>query len=188
LRISQITSGAPVELSPVILSLLIAVILIPIILTIIEIIRTKKQKKPLVSRITYDNQIISIAGEAQREPWKDREVGLPNYLSGDEYFLAYEWERSRSSYGVSTFCNKISLTIRNEGVLPIDTDACKESLAIQLDVRGKLSNAKVLTVSPSNERLDLSANNGKLVVKHIHIEPRESLKIVFLGYFVYNMQ
>jgi hypothetical protein len=184
---SQIANGAPIELSPIGLYLLIAVILVPIILTVIEIIRTKKQKKTLFSRIVYDNQIVSIEGEAQRQPWKDKD-GLSNYPIGDEYVLAYEWEHSKYSNGVFTFCNKLSLTIKNEGYLPIDTDAHKEPLVFSIDVRGKLASIKTLAIKPNNSKLDLSASDGLVKVEHLHLEPSASLDIIFLGYFIVNLE
>jgi hypothetical protein len=187
LRISQITSGVPTGLSPLFLSIIITVILVPIILAIIEIIRTKKQKKSLSSSIIYDNQLISIKGEAQREPWKDKD-GLSNYPIGDEYFLAYEWEHSKYSNGVFTFCNKISLTIKNEGHIPIDTDVHKEPLVFSIDVRGKLASIKTLAIEPNNSKLDLSASDGMVKVEHLYLEPSASLNIIFLGYFIVNLE
>jgi hypothetical protein len=184
---SQITTGAQIELSPIGLYLLIAAILVPIILAIIEIIRTKKQKKSLSSSIIYDNQLISIKGEAQREPWKDRD-GLSNYPIGDEYVLAYEYEHSKYSSGVFTFCNKISLTIKNEGHIPIDTDVHKEPLVFSIDVRGKLGNIKTLAIEPDNSKLDLSAADGLVKVEHLYLEPSASLSIIFLGYFTVNLE
>ena len=174
-------------MSPIVFSLIFAVILILIILTFIEIIRTKKQKKTLISRIVYDNQIISIEGEAQREPWKDKD-GLSNYPIGDEYVLAYEYEHSKYSNGVFTFCNKISLSIKNEGHIPIDTDVHKEPLVFSVDVRGKLANIKTLAIEPNNSKLDLSASDGMVKVEHLCLEPSASLNIIFLGYFVVNLE
>ena len=187
MRIIQITSGVATGISPIFLSILIAVILVPIILTIIEIIRTKKQKKSLSSSIIYDNQLISIKGEAQREPWKDRD-GLPKYPIGDEYVLAYEYEHSKYSNGVFTFCNKISLSIKNEGYMPIDTDAHRKPLVFSIDVRGKLGNIKTLAIEPNNSKLDLSAADGLVKVEHLYLEPSASLSIIFLGYFTVNLE
>ncbi len=136
---------------------------IPLIAVVVGNVRTKKQKKDLASTIVYDNQLLRVKGEAQREPWKDRDYSR--------------------RYGKIYFCNKISLTIKNEGSLCIDTDVNKEPLAINLDVNGKLDNVKVLDNKRTNPRLDLSTKDGMIIVEHIHIEPREFLKIVFLGYF-----
>jgi hypothetical protein len=117
--------------------------------------------------------MLNIKGEAQREPWKD----------GDSL-------RSFKLY----FCNKISLVIKNEGNLSIDTDFSEEPLAITLDVRGKLENTatrdgvKLLDVKPPNPRLNLSTRNGIVIVEHIHLEPRESFQIVFLGYFKVDLE
>jgi hypothetical protein len=129
-----------------------------------------------------------VKGEAQRQPWKDKE-GLPsNYLFGNEYVGVYEWDRSVSSIGLCTFCNKISLTIKNEGILPIDTDVSKESLGINLDVRGNLNRIKVLDVKPANDRLDLIVKDGLVLLNHVHLEPGESFQLVFLGWFAVHCE
>jgi hypothetical protein len=183
LSISQIDGRAPLVISPIVFSLFIAIILIPIFLTIVDNIRTKKQKKPLASTIVYDNQLLSIKGVAQRQPWKDR-GGMPTEYIGEEYL----GDASEPSFGRFLFCNKISLTIKNEGILPIDTDVCKEPLAINLDVRGKLENIKVLDAKRINPRLDLSTRDGLVIIDNIHLEPSESLQIVFLGYFKVDLE
>jgi hypothetical protein len=128
--------------------------------------------------MVYDNQLLSMKGEAQREPWKDRD-GLPTKYIG---------ESSAPSFGIFIFCNKISLTIKNEGILPIDTDVSKEPLAFNLDVRGRLDKIKVLDSKPFNPGLDLSARDGMVLAEHIHIEPNEFLQIVFLGYFKVDLE
>jgi hypothetical protein len=145
----------------------------PIIAVVIGNIRTKKQKKALSSSMVYDNQLLSMKGEAQREPWKDRD-GLPTKYIG---------ESSEPSFGIFSFCNKISLTIKNEGILPIDTDVSKEQLAFNLDVRGRLDKIKVLDVEPANDRLDLSTKDGMVLLNHVQLKPEESFQLVFLGYF-----
>ena len=107
--------------------------------------------------MVYDNQLLSIKGQAQREPWKD----------GDSLHR-----------GKLYFCNKICLAIKNEGSVSIDTDVCKEPLAINLDVRGKLDRIKVLDAKPADDRLDLSVRDGMVLAEHVHIEPSEFLQIV----------
>jgi hypothetical protein len=154
-------------MSPIVFGVLIFCIVIPIIAVVVGNIRTKKQKKALSSTMVYDNQLLSLRGEAQREPWKDRD----SLHRGKLYF-----------------CNKICLTIKNEGSLRIDTDVCKETLAINLDVRGKLDRIKVLDVEPSNDRLDLSTKDGMVLLDKIHLEPSEFLQIVFLGYFKVDLE
>jgi hypothetical protein len=95
--------------------------------------------------VVYNNQLVSIKGQAQREPWKDRD----SLHSGKLYF-----------------CNKICLTIKNMGSLSIDTADCKEPLTINLDVRGKLENTasregvKLLDVEPANPKLVHSPLKG----------------------------
>ena len=107
----------------------------------------------------YDNQLVSIKGQAQREPWKDRD--------------SLHW-------GKLYFCNKVCLTIKNVGSLSIDTAVCREPLTINLDVRGKLENTalregvKLLDVKPANPKLDLSTRGGMVVLDSIHLEPIES--------------
>jgi hypothetical protein len=156
------------EISPIALSILIAAIIIPIILTVAMILRTKKQKKPLAFTVMYGNQLLSIKGMAQREPLRDR--------SG-----------SRNS-GVIHFCNRISLTIKNEGTSEIDTDVCESPLDISLDIKGELDGLNNLKPNPvSNPGLSLSVNDGLLVVEHIHIKAGASLEISFLGYFKVNL-
>jgi hypothetical protein len=154
----------------------------PIIAIVVGNIRTKKQKKPLASTIVYDNQLLSVKGEAQRQPWKDKEALPTNYI-GDGNFGVYAWDHSVSSIGLCTFCNKISLTIKNEGNLPIDTDVSKEPLGFNLDVRGNLNSIKVLDVEPANDRLELSTKDGVVLLNHVHLEPGESFQLVFLGWF-----
>lgn len=123
--------------------------------------------------MVYNNQLVSIKGQAQREPWKDRD----SLHRGKLYF-----------------CNKICLTIKNEGSLSIDTAVCKEPLTINLDVKGKLENTasregvKLLDVEPANPKLDLSTRGGLVLLDNIHLEPSESLQIVFLGYFKVDLE
>jgi hypothetical protein len=111
----------PIIISPILFVFLNLCIAIPIIAIVFENLRTEKRRKPLASTIVYDNQLLRIKGEAQRQPWKDKE-GLPTNYLGDEYFGVYARECSVPSIGLCTFCNKLSLTIKNEGILPIDTD------------------------------------------------------------------
>jgi hypothetical protein len=112
--------------------------------------------------------LLSLIGEAQREPWKDRDYS----------------RRSGKIY----FCNKITLTIKNEGSLGIDTDICKEPLAFNLDVRGKLDSIKVLDAKSVAPKLDLSTRDGMAIIEHVQIEPRESLQIAFLGFFKVDLE
>lgn len=95
----------------------------------------------------------------------------------------YNWVDSAPSIGIYSFCNKISLTIKNEGVLSIDTDVSEEPLVFNLDVRGNLDNIKVLVVEPANERLDLSIREGMVLLNHVHLEPGEFFQLLFLGWF-----
>jgi len=133
------------------------------------IIRTKKQKKPLASTVVYDNQLLSVKGVAQREPWKDR-------------------DGSRNS-GVFHFCNKITITIKNEGSSAIDTENDNKPLAINLDVKGKLDRITSINVNPaSNPGLSLSVKDGLLIIQHFHINPEAFLEIAFLGYFKVNLE
>ena len=74
----------PIVISPILFVFLNLCIAIPIIAIIVGNIRTKKQKKTLASTIVYDNQLLSVKGEVQRQPWKDRE-GLPTDYLGDEH-------------------------------------------------------------------------------------------------------
>jgi hypothetical protein len=129
--------------------------------------------------------LLSLRGEAQRQPWKDEDELPTDYIySTDHYdFGSNLGDDIVHSNGLSTFCNKISLTIKNEGILPVDTDVCKEPLGFNLDVRGKLDKIKVLDVEPVNDRLDLSMRDGMVLLDNIHLEPSETLQIAFLGYF-----
>jgi hypothetical protein len=165
--------NGPIVISPILFVFLNFCIAIPIIAIVVGNVRTKKRKKALASTIVYDNQLLSMNGEAQRQPWKDRE-GVPTNYTG---------ESSEPSIGIPFFCNKISLTIKNEGVLLIDTDVSKEPLGFNLDVRGNLNNIKVLVVEPANERLDLSMKDGKVLLNHVHLESGKSFQLVFLGWF-----
>ncbi len=164
--ISQINGNALPTVTPILIGLIVLCIVSLIIAMGVGNLRT--QKKILASTIVYDSQLLSLAGEAQRQPWKDR--------GGSKYS------------DIMHFCNKISLTIKNEGSLSIDTDVSNEPLAIKLDVRGKLETIKVLEAKSTNPRLDLSAIDGKVLVEHIRIEPREFLQIVFLGYFKLDLK
>jgi hypothetical protein len=130
----------------------------------------RRQKKSLASTILYDNQLVSLKGEAERDPWKD----------------AYD-----------TVCfhfhNKISLTIQNEGSKTIDTDVLNQPIAFSLDVRDKLEDYRgwpgvsLLEVKPANPKLDLSTKDGQVMLNHVHLEPDESLQIIFLGYFTVGL-
>ena len=144
-------------------------------------IRTKKRKKPLASTFVYDNQLLSVKGEAQRHPWKDRDELPTNYIySTDRYeFGSNLGDNIVPSNGISIFCNKISLTIKNEGILAIDTDVSKEPLGFNLDVSGNLGNIKVLDVEPANDRLDLSVREGMVLLNHVRLEPGKSFHLVF---------
>ena len=167
MSIIQIDGNAPKVISPIVFAVIIVVILIPIILSIVDSIRTKKQKKSLNSTVVFDNQLVSVKGEAQREPWKDRD--------SFRIFKLY-------------FCNKISLTIKNEGFSSIDTDVANEPLGFNLAVRGKLDHIKALVVEPANERLDLSIKEGMVLLNHLRLEPMESFQLVFLGYFKVDLE
>jgi hypothetical protein len=164
--------NAPI-ISPILFVFLNFCIAIPIIAIVVGNVRTKKRKKALASNIVYDNQLLSLKGEAQRQPWKDKE-GLSTKYTG---------ESSEPSIGMPIFCNKISLTIKNEGSLPIDTDVSQEPLGFNLDVSGNLNSIKVLDVEPGNEILDLSIKDGMVLLNHVHLEPGKSFQLVFLGWF-----
>jgi|WetSurMetagenome_2_1015567.scaffolds.fasta_scaffold38052_4 hypothetical protein len=174
--------NAPIILSSTLFVFLGFCFAIPLIAIVVVNVRTKKRKKALAFTVVYENQLLSLRGEAQRQPWKDREGSPTNYL-GDEYFGVYARESSVPSIGLCTFCNKISLTIKNEGILPIDTDVSKEPLGFNLDVRGKLNSIKVLDVEPANERLDLSIKDVMVLLNHVHLEPGKSFQLLFLGWF-----
>jgi hypothetical protein len=151
---------------------------------------TKKQKKALASTTVYDNQLLSVKGEAQRQPWKDRDELPTDYIySIDSYaFGSNLGDDIVPSNGVSTFCNRISLTIKNEGSLRIDKDVCKEPLAISLDVRGKFDRIKVLNVEPANDRLGLSVRDGRVLLSHVRLEAGESFQLVFQGWFTVDYE
>lgn len=131
----------------------------------------KRQKKALASTIMYDNQLLSLRGEAERDPWKD----------------AYDTVCFR-------FHNKISLTIRNEGNMPIDTDVSDQPIAFNLDVRGKLEDfrsvpgVRLLDVKPANSKLELSTSDGQVKLNHVNLEPGESLLLAFSGYFAVGLE
>ena len=78
--------------------------------------------------------------------------------------------------------------------MSIDTDISEKPLAIILDVRGKLENTttrdgvRLLDVKPTNPRLILSTRDGIVIIDHIHLEPSESLQLVFLGYFKVDLE
>lgn len=132
----------------------------------------KKQKKTLASTIIYDNELLSLRGEAQRDPQKDN---------------------TGAKYGKAHFCNKISLTIKNEGNMPVDTDPSEQPIAFKLDVRGKLESfgivpgVELLDVKPANPKLDLSTRDGEVLLDHVHLDPGESLQLVFTGYFIVDL-
>jgi hypothetical protein len=178
---------ATIIVSPILFVFLSFCFAVPIIAIVVANVRTRKRKKALAFTIVYENQLLSLRGEAQRQPWKDRE-GLPTNYLGDEYFGVYAWESSVPSIGLCTFCNKISLTVKNEGILPIDTDVSKEQLGFNLDVRGNLNSIKVLDVKPASDRLDLSTKNGMVLLNHVHLEPGASFQLVFLGWFAVHCE
>jgi hypothetical protein len=186
-NVDKSRGNAPIIISPILFVFLNLCIAIPIIAIVVGNVRTKKQKKALASTIVYDSQLLSVKGEAQRQPLKDKE-GLPTNYLGDEYFGVYAWESSVPSIGLCTFCNKISLTIKNEGILSIDTDVSKEPLGFNLDVRGDLNSIKVLDVEPANDRLGLSIKDGMVLLNHVHLEPGESFQLVFLAWFAVHCE
>jgi hypothetical protein len=178
---------APIIISPILFVFLNLCIAIPIIAIVVGYVRTKRRKKALAFAIVYGNQLLSVKGEAQRQPWKDKE-GVPTNYLGSEYVMVYAWERSVPFSGLCTFCNKISLTIKNEDVLPIDTDVGKEPLVFNLDVRGDLNSIKVLNLEPTNDLLELSTKDGMVLLNHVHLEPGESFQLVFLGWFAVHCE
>jgi hypothetical protein len=182
--------NTPIIISPILFVFLNFCFVVPIIAIVVGNVRTKKQKKALASTVVYDSQLLSVKGKAQRQPWKDRDEFPKDYIySTDRYeFGSNLGDDIVPSKGISTFCNKISLTIKNEGSWRIDTDVCKEPLAISLDVRGKLDRIKVLDVEPANDRLDLSIKDRKVLLNHVHLEPGESFQLVFLGWFAMHYE
>jgi hypothetical protein len=140
-------------------------------ISIEKLLGYNRQKKALASTLTYDNQLLSLRGEAERDPWKD----------------AYDTVCFR-------FHNKISLTMRNEGKMPIDTDVSDQPIAFNLDIRGKLEDfrsvpgVKLLDVKPANPKLELSTKDGQVKLNHVHLEPGESFQIVFSGYFTVGLE
>ena len=136
-----------------------------------RLLGSKRQKKSLASTIMYDNQLLSLRGEAERDSWKD----------------AYDTVCFR-------FHNKIILTMRNEGNLPIDTDVSDQPITFNLDVRGRLEDfrsvpgIKLLDVKPANPKLELSIKDGQVKLNHVHLEPGESLQLVFSGYFTVGLE
>ena len=182
--------NTPTIISPILFVFLNFCFVVPIIAIVVGNVRTKKQKKALAFTIVYNSQVLSVKGKAQREPWKDRdELPIDYIYSTDRYeFGSNLGDAIVPSNEISTFCNKISLTIKNEGCLNIDTDVWKEPLVISLDVRGKLDRIKVLDVEPANDRLDLSIKDGMVLLNHVHLEPGESFQLVFLGWFAVNYE
>lgn len=155
--------------------LVIVIALISILIASYRLnMKSSRQKKSLSSTIIYDNQLLSIKGIAQREPWKD---------TADSRRLSALF-----------FCNRISLVIKNEGSLPVDTDVSKEPLVIAIDVKGKLEKTstgggiELLAVKPTISKLELSTRDGLVIVDHIHLEPKESKLIIFLGYFKVDLE
>lgn len=173
-----------IEILPIILLFAICCSVIPIMLIVFGEIRTSriwKQKKTFNSTVIYENQVLSIKGEAQREPLRDADSSF-----GECAIFKFDFY----------YCNKISLIVKNEDSLPIDTDVSREPLAITLGVKGKLGNiayrdgvrllkrdVRLLEVNPAKSKLELSTRDGLLLLERVHLEPFESLKIVFLGYF-----
>ena len=126
----------------------------------------KKQKKSISSTFTYDYQLLSVRGEAQREPWKD----LVSEATGCFYF-----------------CNLVSLTIENKGNMPIDSDRCRDLMVLDLDIRGVPDKVVLLEKSSSSPELVMGVKNGKFVLKHVRIGLDEPLRFVFLGYFAVHV-
>lgn len=87
------------------------------------------------------------------------------------------------------FASKISLIIKNEDSLPIDTDECKKPFFLSLDVRGKVELFKLLKVEPVNPKLALNLrdDDDRLILEHAWIGLGESLKMTFLAWFAVNM-
>ena len=126
----------------------------------------KKQKKSISSTFTYDHQLLSVKGEAQREPWKD----LVSEVTGWFYF-----------------CNLVSLTIENKGNMPIDSDRCRDLIVLDLDIRGVPNTVELLDKSSSSPELAMGVKDGKFVLEHVRIGLDEPLRLVFLGYFAVHI-
>jgi hypothetical protein len=77
--------------------------------------------------------------------------------------------------------------------MPIDTDVLNYPIVFSLYVGGKLEDfwdvpaVRLLNVQPANPKLDLSAQDGQVMINHVHLEPNESLQIVFEGYFTVDL-
>jgi len=124
--------------------------------------KRKKQTKTISSTITFDDQPLTVKGEVEREPWKDR-----LWIAGGCFY----------------FCNKISLTIENKGNMPVNTGNRGQPIVLDLDVRGEPNSAELFEENPSNPELILSVKDGKIVLEHVQIDPNEKLKLSFVAWF-----
>lgn len=133
-----------------------------------EFLQREKPMKSIFSTVTFDDKLLRLSGEAQREPWKDLWMVSP----------AYAW---------FYFCNKISLTIKNEGVTPLDTDNSKQPLVLNIDVKGTPNAVELLEQSAHNPELAMDVKDGNIVLEHVQINSGESLKLIFLAWFAVHV-
>ena len=129
-----------------------------------KFLQGEKPKKNIFSTVTFDDKLLSLSGEVQREPWKDI-------------------CKAAATYGLFYFCNNFSLTIKNEGNTPVNTDNSKQPLVLDLDVKGTPNTVELLEQSPNNPELVIGVKDGKIVLEHVHINSGEPLKLIFLAWF-----
>lgn len=142
------SAGTPMVVSTTgLLLIIIVLIIVPIVIGVVDYLKVKKQKKTFNCITICGYQPLSINGQAKREPLHD-------------FF-------PRSS-GSAYFCNSVSLTIKNEGNLPVDTDALGQPVAFSLGINGKLDvDLEDIKIKPSNKQLTVTVEEGRLILNHV---------------------
>jgi hypothetical protein len=131
-----------------------------------KILGAETEKKQLISTVTYNNQPLTIKGEAERNPLKD----LESRFSG--------WLR---------FCIKINLVIQNAGTVPVDTDVSGKPIVLDLDINGRPDDAVLLETQPESKGALLGVVNRQIILEHVRIEANGSLGLVFESWFAVHV-
>ena len=131
-----------------------------------KFLQGEKPKKTIFSTVTFDNKLLSVRGEVQREPWKDL------WLEASGWFY---------------FCNKISLTIENKSNAPVNTRNCKQPIVLDFKVKGILNNVELLEKCAHNPELVMGVKDGNVILEHVQINHGEPLKLAFLAWFAVHV-
>jgi len=129
--------------------------------------RENKHKKTIFSTVSYDNHLLAIKGEVEKEPWKDLSLGATGWFY---------------------FCSKVTLAIENKGETHVNTDNRGEPITFELgDVKGTPNTIELLEKGPENPKLTMDVKDGKIVLEHVNINPSEPINLQFLVWFAVHV-